>query len=146
MAMLPKINKTNLLQAELVIWDWSGTIIGHNNEVSPEVLSWIKWFYDKKIEQGIISNEMNSEYLFESVKRLGLWDYFDEGNYVLCSGQNHAPKPSVSMFKILLDKFQKKQVPVDKIFYIGDSLSDQSFAEHCGCAFCFVDKLGSPTS
>jgi FMN phosphatase YigB (HAD superfamily) len=125
---------------KLVLWDWSGTIVNKNGQLLSEALDWIESFEKQAVPQGIISNEMNPIYLLDAVQHLGLWNFFGKGEYVICAGQNFLPKPDTEMFTILLGRINIK-TQLDEILYIGDSNTDKTFAERCGCVFYPPNQL-----
>ena len=124
----------------LILWDWSGTIVTQEGTLCTDALPWLRYFRKLSIPQGIVSNERKSSYLLNSIKKMHLLEFFEEGEYVICAGSDQSPKPSTDMFHSLLAKFPNITDPTD-VLYIGDSETDRQFAANCGCYFCHAENL-----
>jgi len=122
-------------RVQVVLWDWSGTVVDGQGNMSSDAFYWINWFNKHNVPQCVISNEMNSRYLEDSVKRLNLLGFFGGGQYIVCAGQNYSPKPTSSMFDASLSRLSADVSPRN-VLYIGDSQTDRAFAINCGCIFC----------
>jgi len=74
---------------------------------------------EKNVPMGIITNGP-SEHQWSKVKALGVERWIDKEN-IIVSGDYSINKPDVRIFEIMQEKLQ---LPIDSLYYIGDSLEN----------------------
>ena len=72
---------------------------------------------ENDVKLGIITNGP-SEHQWSKVKALGVERWIDKEN-IIVSGDYSINKPDVRIFEIMQEKLQ---LPIDSLYYIGDSL------------------------
>ena len=118
------IDKTTLY--EEVLQDFRNYLLVHPEMIVPigDVAFLISELKNKGIKVGVVTNDsyVPTKTIFEILK---VWHLFD----FVATPDDYAAKPIADS---LIAASQQLGVPLNEIFYVGDSYLDMDYAKHCG--------------
>ena len=118
------IDKTALY--EEVLQDFRNYLLAHPDMIVPigDVAFLISELKNKGIKVGVVTNDsyVPTKTIFEILK---VWHLFD----FVATPDDYAAKPVEDS---LIGASQQLGVPLNEIFYVGDSYLDMDYAKHCG--------------
>lgn len=118
------IDKTALYDE--VLQDFRNYLLAHPDMIVPigDVAFLISELKNKGIKVGVVTNDsyVPTKTIFEILK---VWHLFD----FVATPDDYAAKPIADS---LIGGSQQLGVPLNEIFYVGDSYLDMDYAKHCG--------------
>ena len=118
------IDKTALYDE--VLQDFRNYLLAHPNMIVPigDVAFLISELKHKGIKVGVVTNDsyVPTKTIFEILK---VWHLFD----FVATPDDYPAKPAVDSF---IGASQQLGVPLNEIFYVGDSYLDMEYAKQCG--------------
>ena len=109
-----------------VLQDFRNYLLAHPDMIVPigDVAFLISELKHNGIKVGVVTNDsyIPTKTIFEILK---VWHLFD----FVATPDEYPPKPSADS---LIGASQQLGVPLNEIFYVGDSYLDMAYAKHCG--------------
>ena len=110
----------------VVLQDFRNYLLAHPDMIVPigDVAFLISELKNKGIKVGVVTNDsyIPTKTIFEILK---VWHLFD----FVATPDDYAAKPASDS---LIGASQQLGVPLNEIFYVGDSYLDMAYAKHCG--------------
>lgn len=125
------------MKYNLILWDWSGTLI-LNGELNPIALEFLH--KNQNTHHGIVSNHNNINDIKTWITQVNISHYFNPQNSIIVKSEGYKSKPDPEMYYALLDRLNIQSHNI-RCLFIGDSESDELFAEKIGADFLHINQL-----